>query len=114
MASGEALRDWLLGLHGEVLSWCEGRRWIWRAPLLVFFAYIAVRHLADPLYTSIFGGINLGIHELGHVVFNTTAASPALSPVARTSHDTGWYQSRGVSCRTTTSRPASGARTSAR
>lgn len=46
--------------------------WIWRAPLLLFLAYIGMRHLADPLYTSIFGGINLGIHELGHVLTGWT------------------------------------------
>ena len=70
MPTGETLRDWLSALHEEVISWCEGRRWTWRVPLLAFFAYVAVRHLADPMYTSIFGGINLGIHELGHVVFS--------------------------------------------
>jgi hypothetical protein len=29
-----------------------------------------VRHLRDPLYSSLFGGITLGIHELGHVLFS--------------------------------------------
>jgi hypothetical protein len=57
-------------LKEEVADWCEGRSWIWRAPLLLYLAYIGVRHLADPQYSSLFGGINLGIHELGHVVLS--------------------------------------------
>ncbi len=40
-----------------------------RLPLLLFFVYVLVRHLSDPLYTSILGPLNLGIHELGHFVF---------------------------------------------
>lgn len=38
--------------------------------LWIFFLYIFIRHLADPGYGSIFSGINLGIHELGHVVLS--------------------------------------------
>jgi len=53
-----------------MVAWCEGRSWIWRAPLLLYLAYIGVRHLADPQYTSLFGGVNLGIHEAGHVVLS--------------------------------------------
>src|SRR5450759_4351194 len=48
-----------------------------------------------------------GEPEKGHVVFRTTAALPAAAPIVRTSHDTGWYQSRGGSLRTVTSSPAS-------
>ncbi len=57
-------------LRDEAVAWCEGRSWVWRAPILAYLAYVGVRHLANPLYTSLFGGINLGIHELGHVVLS--------------------------------------------
>ena len=53
----------------EAAQWCRGRNWIYRAPLIAYFAYVFVRHLLDPLYGSIIGGLNLGIHELGHLVF---------------------------------------------
>ena len=59
-------------LAEAVAEWCVGRVWYWRAPLLFFLAYIGVRHLADPQYASLFGGINLGIHELGHVLTGWT------------------------------------------
>jgi hypothetical protein len=43
--------------------------WIPRALLLAYFAYVGVRHLRDWEYGSLFGGINLAIHEAGHLVF---------------------------------------------
>jgi hypothetical protein len=53
----------------EALEWCKGRNWMVRLPLLAYFAYVLIRHVRDPLYSSIIGGLNLGIHELGHLVF---------------------------------------------
>ena len=47
-----------------------GQRWWVRAPLLVVLAWILAAHLRDPLYTSIFYGINLGFHEMGHALFS--------------------------------------------
>ena len=52
-----------------VTAWASGKRWEWRAVLLVYFGFVGLRHLMDPLYSSLFGGINLGIHEVGHLVF---------------------------------------------
>ncbi len=37
--------------------------------LLLYLAYAGWRHLTDPEYGSIFSGITLAIHELGHVLF---------------------------------------------
>ena len=36
----------------------------------MYLAYTGVRYLVDPLYGSLFSGITLGIHELGHVVLS--------------------------------------------
>jgi hypothetical protein len=43
--------------------------WWPRALLLAYLAYAGWRHYTDPEYGSIFSGITLAIHELGHVVF---------------------------------------------
>jgi hypothetical protein len=43
--------------------------WWPRALLLAYLAYAGYRHLTDTEYTSIFSGITLAIHELGHVLF---------------------------------------------
>lgn len=46
-----------------------GRMWQPRALLLLICAFIFFRHLQDPLYGGIAKGLNLAIHEMGHVVF---------------------------------------------
>jgi hypothetical protein len=56
-------------LLDDVNRWCHGRWWHVRAPVPLFFAYTWLRHAQDPLYRSVFKGLNLGIHELGHYVF---------------------------------------------
>jgi hypothetical protein len=53
----------------RIKSWCDGKLWIIRAPVSIFCIYIAIKHFNDPMYTSIFGGLNLGIHEMGHFLF---------------------------------------------
>jgi hypothetical protein len=53
----------------EAAVWCTGRMWAPRAVVLAYIAYAGVRHLADPLYRSWFGGVTLVFHEMGHIVF---------------------------------------------
>ncbi len=61
-----------MGRRGPIQAldeWCKGRSWIPRAALLAWFGYIGLRHLLNPMYASIFKGLNLGIHEGGHLLF---------------------------------------------
>ncbi len=44
--------------------------WHWRVPVLALLAWIGWRHLGDPEYASIFSGITLALHELGHLLFS--------------------------------------------
>ena len=53
----------------DAVTWATGRMWAPRALLLAYLAYAGYRHLTDPGYGSIFSGITLAIHELGHVLF---------------------------------------------
>jgi hypothetical protein len=46
-----------------------GKLWQPRALLLAICCWIFWRHLQNPLYGGIVKGLNLAIHELGHVVF---------------------------------------------
>jgi hypothetical protein len=46
-----------------------GNIWWWRLPLWLLMVYVFFQHLHDTLYTSFLGGLNLGVHELGHLVF---------------------------------------------
>jgi len=57
-------------IHEKIKKWCKGRIWYVRALLLIVLIYFGFRHLVNPFYSSIFGGINLGIHELGHIIFS--------------------------------------------
>jgi hypothetical protein len=48
----------------------EGRVWWYRAPLLLVLAWVLKGYVDDPAGSSIFSGINLGFHEMGHAVFS--------------------------------------------
>jgi hypothetical protein len=58
-------------LHAEIQDWCRGRWFSVRIPLLLLMAYIGAKQFGDPFYNSLFGGINLGIHEGGHLLFRS-------------------------------------------
>lgn len=69
-------------LKEEAIDNCRGRVWWIRVPFLLYFAYVLIRHLQNPLYKSIIGALNLGIHELGHVI--TCFAGPHICAFAGT------------------------------
>lgn len=54
----------------EALDWCRGKNWYVRVPFLIWLAYVLVRHLSNPMYSSILGALNLGLHEFGHFIFS--------------------------------------------
>lgn len=54
----------------QLKEWCAGRNALVRIPFLVGFAYLFVQFLKDPASHTILGPLNLGIHELGHMVFS--------------------------------------------
>ncbi len=56
-------------LHAQALEWCKDRSWEVRAPVLLYLAYVLVHHWGNAEYTSMLGGLNLGIHEWGHMLF---------------------------------------------
>jgi hypothetical protein len=64
------LRSRLAGRWHDAAMWAEGRAWPARAVLLVILAYFGWRHLTEPEYSGLFGGLTLGVHELGHLVFS--------------------------------------------
>lgn len=77
----------LRAIHEDATDWARGRLWQWRLPLLVYLGYTGFRYLGDPSYWSVWSGITLGIHELGHVLFSAfgefmTVAGGSLSQLA--------------------------------
>ncbi len=53
----------------DAAKWAKGKHWPFRLLLLVYLFYVGVAKLSDSNAWELFGGISLGIHELGHVVF---------------------------------------------
>jgi hypothetical protein len=64
-----ASASWWKRKRADARAWAQGRIWWPRALLLAYLAYAGWRHYADPEYGSIFSGLTLAIHELGHVLF---------------------------------------------
>lgn len=58
------------GPRGWVAARVTGGRWWVRAPLLAVLAWIGWRIFENPLAPSIFDGITLGFHEMGHAFFS--------------------------------------------
>lgn len=57
-------------LIADARDWCNGRMWLVRLPLWLYLLYVGVNQFQHPIdYCSLFGGINLGIHEGGHLLF---------------------------------------------
>lgn len=58
------------GYRQDAADWCRGRSIPLRALLAGYLLWGGLHHIFDPAYsTFLFGGITLGIHELGHVIF---------------------------------------------
>ncbi len=64
------IKDWFETFFREASEWAEGKFGPLRLLLWLFLLYILLRHLMDPMYQSIFKPLNLGIHELGHIIFS--------------------------------------------
>jgi hypothetical protein len=67
------------GMRADAAGWCSGRRWEWRLPFLLWFCWILACHLASPTYGSLFKPLNLGIHELGHIIFGPLGQAPGMA-----------------------------------
>lgn len=59
-----------MSLFGEIHHWCRGRHWPARALFLAWLVWLGLRCTGDRRFHTIFDGINLGIHEGGHVMFS--------------------------------------------
>jgi hypothetical protein len=56
-------------LREEAEGWANGRMWIPRALLLLYLLYAEIRFLRDPMSSTMFSGITLAFHEMGHLIF---------------------------------------------
>ncbi len=63
------LKNFLIIMRDEAQVWSQGRSWLLRLPIMIWFAYVFYKHLNSPTYGSLLAPANLGIHELGHFLF---------------------------------------------
>ena len=56
-------------LLDDARDWARGRMWIPRAILLLYLVYADYRMLHDPESSTMFSGITLAFHEMGHLIF---------------------------------------------
>jgi hypothetical protein len=56
-------------LREDAEEWCHGRRWAYRIPVWLLLAYFGVLQAIRPESWTPFSGINLPIHEGGHLLF---------------------------------------------
>lgn len=57
-----------MSLRDDAATWCEGRSYVLRLPLLAYGVFLVFKILRQSQIFTPFDFLNLGIHELGHVV----------------------------------------------
>lgn len=57
-------------LFAEMRDWCRGKWWFPRLVFMGWFVHLWVQLIQDPGHYLIFGAINLGIHEAGHIIWS--------------------------------------------
>jgi hypothetical protein len=68
-AASGGLPSWLDDFLSAARDWCNGRMWIPRAIVLLYLVYAYVRFIRNPLSSTLFSGITLAFHEMGHLIF---------------------------------------------
>ncbi len=78
-AARDRLAEVVRRYHARDAEWARDRSWEVRAPVLVYLAWVLVQHLRSLEYGSWFAGMNLPIHEAGHLVFRPLGELPMIA-----------------------------------
>lgn len=62
------IQEWLQELWEDINESCAEKSWPGRLIFWLLLVYIAVQHFRDKDYYGLLGGLNLGIHEFGHLI----------------------------------------------
>ena len=52
----------------QAREWTQGRHWPMRLLFWLWLAWLAFHYSRDETYSSLLGGLNLGVHEFGHLI----------------------------------------------
>jgi hypothetical protein len=58
----------ITGFHADVREWSRGRHWPVRLLLLLWLSWLAFQYSRDAAYGGLVEGLNLGVHEFGHLI----------------------------------------------
>jgi hypothetical protein len=67
--SATQIPEWAQDFLSDAEVWAQGKMWIPRAILLLYLVYADIRFLRNPLSSTMFSGITLAFHEMGHLLF---------------------------------------------
>jgi hypothetical protein len=68
--SAPQIPAWLEEFLSDAREWARGRMWLPRALLLAYLVYADFRLFRDTESSTMFSGITLAFHEMGHVIFS--------------------------------------------
>jgi hypothetical protein len=63
-----AVKQWCRWFLVDARNWARDKNPWWRLPLLLWGVYVLCRVLSNSLSFTVFDWLNLGIHELGHII----------------------------------------------
>jgi len=73
MPRGDAIIARIFAAFGrrrdDAIQWCRGRNWLLRLPVSLMLGYFGIAQAINPNSWTLFSGINLPIHEGGHLLF---------------------------------------------
>ena len=64
----QLVADIFTGFFNDAREWSRGRHWPMRLLLWLWLAWLAFHYTRDAAYNSFLGGLNLGVHEFGHLI----------------------------------------------
>jgi hypothetical protein len=64
-----------IGFVQRQIAWTNGKIWWWRVPIIAWLSLVFVQNVQNPSFalartSNVFSAFDLGIHELGHVLFS--------------------------------------------
>ena len=72
--TGEKMED----LKAQAAAWCRGKNGFLYLPVVLWFGYVFVRFLMDPGFGCFLWPLNLGFHEVGHLLFGYGGKFPGM------------------------------------
>jgi len=64
----QVVADIFTGFCNDAREWSRGRHWPMRLLFWLWLTWLAFHYTRDAGYNGLIGGLNLGVHEFGHLI----------------------------------------------